>query len=609
MAEDLEKILDKYNLTEKELNKILKDTKKKEPTQYNKVKLPINEKRIKFTVISDTHIGHKEYKPKILEHAILLSKQEGSEFFLHCGDIIEGMSGREGHVYELSHIGATNQMNHAVEQLSQVELPIYAITATNSHDGWFSSKNNMGFEIGYELDNKIDNFIFLGYDEVDIELDNKLKLRMTHPGDGCYDDKTEVLTNDGWKLFKDLNKTEKVATLNPKTHNFEWQKPKGWVNSKYSGEMIHFKSRTVDLMVTPKHNMFVRKYYKTYGISKFKLISAEDLLKNNHRQKWQFTRVCNPVNISEQGFVEIPHLVSKNKGMLKRMVHIGKIPVDDFAELVAWYVTEGNIRKTCISIAQHKSKNPENYEQIIDLFKRLGIKISEEERKQHINVYSKELADFLTDCCGSGSRNKHLPKWLKEESREVLETLFFTMVKGDGWLTPTGFAYKSISKRLRDDFSEIAIKLGYAVNISNDIVTVSSIQVNPTINTEPEKVSYNRTIHCVTVPNGVILVKRNNKVCWCGNTAYAISYKMQKYINALSGGQKPNLLFQGHYHKAMQMFYRNVHAFDAGCLQSQTIFMKKKQTPAMTGYWMIDVATDKKGSVSRLKSEFIPFYD
>ncbi len=29
----------------------------------------------------------------------------------------------------------------------------------------------------------------------------------------CYDNETEILTEEGWKFFKDLNKNEKVATL------------------------------------------------------------------------------------------------------------------------------------------------------------------------------------------------------------------------------------------------------------------------------------------------------------------------------------------------------------------------------------------------------------
>ncbi|MCK5625052.1 hypothetical protein KAI04_04370 [Candidatus Pacearchaeota archaeon] len=271
----LEKILDKHNISEDELKSILKSTKKSKPESGRLKYLDFKDNHIKFTVISDLHLGHNRYRPDILEHAIENSKKQGSEFYCIPGDIIEGMSGRDGHIYELSHIGATNQLNYAIEQLSQIDKPMYAITARNSHDGWFSSKGNMGFEVGPELDRRLENFEFLGYDEADIELGNKIKIKMTHPGDG---------------------------------------------------------------------------------------------------------------------------------------------------------------------------------------------------------------------------------------------------------------------------------------------------------------------------------------------TAYAVSYKAQKYLNALPGGQKPDILLQGHYHKAMYMFYRNVHHFDAGTLCDQTIFMKKKQTPAMTGYWIIDAWANDKG-VDRIKSEFVPFWE
>ena len=49
-------------------------------------------------------------------------------------------------------------------------------------------------------------------------------------------------------------------------------------------------------------------------------------------------------------------------------------------------------------------------------------------------------------------------------------------------------------------------------------------------------------------------------------TAYAISYKIQKMIEAMSGGEKPNILAIGHYHKQEYQFYRNVHAIQtAAC--------------------------------------------
>src|SRR3990167_3212186 len=41
----------------------------------------------------------------------------------------------------------------------------------------------------------------------------------------CYDERTEILTDKGWKYFKDLDKTEQVATLNPDTNEIIYQKP------------------------------------------------------------------------------------------------------------------------------------------------------------------------------------------------------------------------------------------------------------------------------------------------------------------------------------------------------------------------------------------------
>lgn len=41
----------------------------------------------------------------------------------------------------------------------------------------------------------------------------------------CYDDETKILTDEGWKLFSELNKGEKVATLNQESGEIEYQIP------------------------------------------------------------------------------------------------------------------------------------------------------------------------------------------------------------------------------------------------------------------------------------------------------------------------------------------------------------------------------------------------
>ncbi len=94
---------------------------------------------------------------------------------------------------------------------------------------------------------------------------------------------------------------------------------------------------------------------------------------------------------------------------------------------------------------------------------------------------------------------------------------------------------------------------------------------------------------------------------WDG-TAYALSYKMQKMIEAMESDSKPNILAVGHYHKTEQLFHRNVHAFQTSSFQSQTPFTRGKGISISMGGWILELEVNKKGTIERLKSEFIPFY-
>ena len=94
---------------------------------------------------------------------------------------------------------------------------------------------------------------------------------------------------------------------------------------------------------------------------------------------------------------------------------------------------------------------------------------------------------------------------------------------------------------------------------------------------------------------------------WDG-TSYAISYKMQKMVNAMSGGEKPNILAVGHYHKQENIFYRNVHCFQTACFQAQTPFERGKGIDIALGGWMIEAMVNDDGSIRRIKSEFRPYY-
>ena len=94
---------------------------------------------------------------------------------------------------------------------------------------------------------------------------------------------------------------------------------------------------------------------------------------------------------------------------------------------------------------------------------------------------------------------------------------------------------------------------------------------------------------------------------WDG-TAYALSYKPQKIIEAMEADSKPNILAIGHYHKITYLFYRNVHCFQTGCFQSQTPFTRGKGISVHMGGWIVEIVVDATGAIREITPTMIPFY-
>jgi hypothetical protein len=180
----MEKMLKKYKLTEKELRTILKGLGGVNTQKYKQVEIDFPDNHLRFGVFSDAHIGHLCYRGDALRKMIADGKRFGIEFWINPGDTIEGMSGRDGHVYELSCVGYSAQLDCFVSEFNNFQNTVYSIEAQNSHSGWYKSKGNTGLNIGEELERRAKYYKFIGYDEQDIVMPNGLKIRLVHPGGG-----------------------------------------------------------------------------------------------------------------------------------------------------------------------------------------------------------------------------------------------------------------------------------------------------------------------------------------------------------------------------------------------------------------------------------------
>lgn len=94
-----------------------------------------------------------------------------------------------------------------------------------------------------------------------------------------------------------------------------------------------------------------------------------------------------------------------------------------------------------------------------------------------------------------------------------------------------------------------------------------------------------------------------------GGSSYATSYLPQKYVESLSGGEKPSIIVLGHVHKLLFMNIRNVWLVVSGCTQDQTTFMRKKRIDAHIGGAIMRVKQDPAtGAVTRCRCEIIRYF-
>src|SRR6056297_223139 len=71
----------------------------------------------------------------------------------------------------------------------------------------------------------------------------------------CLDDKTEVLTPAGWVKVSKIKETDSIAVWTNFCKQISFEVPKQWNSYNYSGDLLQFKGRTLDRLVTPNHEI------------------------------------------------------------------------------------------------------------------------------------------------------------------------------------------------------------------------------------------------------------------------------------------------------------------------------------------------------------------
>lgn len=332
----------------------------------------------------------------------------------------------------------------------------------------------------------------------------------------CYDKETEILTDNGWKLFKDLTGNENVLTLDKETNIIEYQKIDKKLEFDYNGDMVKIKSNNTDIMVTPNHRFLVLTQ-----ANKKKIVKSTEL---KHGYRVPRTGLWNCDNIEKFILPEYHKswLSGRNYKIFKEIHREEKeFRIENFLRLFGYYISEGHLDGSNALITQIKPKIREKIKNLLD-----EMKIDYNEERDGFRLYV-QFYNYLKEF-GSSSKDKYIPKEFKNLSPNLLMILLESLLDGDGYRVSDNFSqYITSSKQLADDVQEIAIKCGYYGYIANYkknncfIVVISKTKkfmyVRPDI---ISKIHYNDKVYCVTVPNHVIMVRRNGKSIFSCNSVY-----------------------------------------------------------------------------------------
>lgn len=92
-----------------------------------------------------------------------------------------------------------------------------------------------------------------------------------------------------------------------------------------------------------------------------------------------------------------------------------------------------------------------------------------------------------------------------------------------------------------------------------------------------------------------------------GGSAYAKSYKIQKYLDTIPSEELPHILQTGHTHQAFYFKQGKTNCFQTSCLQDLTPFERSMGLSNDKSCWWVDVTFDNKGNVYSINQELEEF--
>jgi len=330
----------------------------------------------------------------------------------------------------------------------------------------------------------------------------------------CFSDDTKVLTESGWKYFKDLKMSDKIYSLNEKKKIIELSKIKRIIKQNYNGKLINLKKQNIDLLITPNHRVV---YHNGYKDKKLKIKPIKDLISR-----------CR-IDIPTSGFLyEKLNSKTYNKTDAHWAKFLGLFLSDGYSHKnhIGFHIRKKStikmLKKCLRKLHTPYTEYTYNRNNVLDTI----IKIRKPD-----TIHYDELRKY------GKTHDKFIPSYLFKSHPNIIKEFLNGFIEGDGSINKNNqITIYNSNKNLLEDIQQLYVLIGVCTNIIRTynkqfkkylfrIVIRKSKNIGIEIKKHIKFKKYKGKVVCIELKtNSLIYVKRKEKCCWSGNSLEAACF-------------------------------------------------------------------------------------
>lgn len=348
----------------------------------------------------------------------------------------------------------------------------------------------------------------------------------------CFDEKTEILTENGWTGIKDIENCKYVYSYNIQKEIIELSKINSVIKQHFEGEMVKISSLNCDILVTDEHRMLVRSKCKKYKRKGGKIISTKgqeyfDSLKTDN-DKWHI-ELANQLINKRRKFLCASILKNENENFDL-----------DFAKICLATIADGrfSLKKNSCNI-RFRLKKERKCKELENILSILKWKYSVTKDKENVYNYcinsndSKKVFNVI-------GKNKFIPFDFLNAPANILKEMvkYYAFYDGcfDKRINCKCFSISSIIKNNIDILQIMCVLSGMRAQIKYKPKRIYNIKGQTgigkpyyvlSINLDKKEtdikessatlLNYSGDVWCVNNDNTTVIIRRNGKVSIQGN--------------------------------------------------------------------------------------------